>query len=105
MAILENDYTWVYSTTTSTGASTVAFDSRGMSQSLSFYIETGAGCTATVNIQTRAGNSTGPYATLSTTSLSTGAVSLVQFLGPLAWVRPYVTSKSTGDLTVRLIGN
>lgn len=105
MAILESDYQWIYSTAASTGASTTAFDSRGMSQSLSFYIETGPGCTATINIQSRVGTSTGPYATLSTTSLSTGAVSLVQFLGPMGWVRPYVTSKSTGDLSIRLLGN
>lgn len=105
MPILESDFSWTLTTTTSTGASTSPFDSRGMSQSLSFYIETGPGCTATVNIQSRVGNSSGPYATLSTTSLSTSAVTLVQFLGPMGWVRPNVASKSTGDLTVRLLGN
>ena len=105
MAFLESDFTWTLSTAASTGPSSVAFDTKGFAQSLSFYIETGPGCTATVQIQSRVGNSTGPYATLSTTSMSTSAVSLVQFLGPMGWVRPNVASKSTGDLTVRLLGN
>jgi hypothetical protein len=104
MAIQEASNFWTLSTTTSTGGGK-AFNTKGYAQSLSFYIETGAGCTATVQIQSRSGSSSGPYAVLSTTSPSTSSVNVVQFLGPLEWVRPYVTSKSTGDLTVRLLGN
>ena len=103
MPMLEDDYKWTWSTTTSTVAME-AHDCRGYAQSISFYVETGAGCTATVNVQTRAESSNGPYASLSTTSMSTGSVQILQFLGPMSWMRPYVTSKSTGDLTIRLMG-
>lgn len=105
MAFLENDFTWTFSTNASTAA-LKAFDAKGYAQSLTFYIETDAGCTATVQIQSRAaGSSSGPYATLSTTANSTSQVNVVQFMGPLGWVRPYCPAKTTGGLTVRLLGN
>jgi hypothetical protein len=104
MPILETRNSWTFAATASTGA-LKAYDVRASAQSLSFYVEAGPGCTATVNIQTRFGSSSGAYATLSTVNLSTGTVSVVQFLGPLSWVRPYCVAKTTGVLTVELIGN
>lgn len=104
MSFPENSYQWSFSTTNSTAAVKV-YDAKGYAQSLSFYIETDAGCTATVQIQSRIGSSSGAYATLSTTANSTSQVNVVQFLGPLGWVRPYCPAKTTGGLTVTLIGN
>ena len=105
MPILETSAKWTFAAAASTGA-LKAHNCNGGAQALSFYIETGPGCTATVNIQTRSGSSSGAYATLSTTAMSdTSAVAIVQFLGPLEWVRPYCTAKTTGVLTVHLIGN
>lgn len=104
MPIPETDHAWEFPAAATTGG-LKAFDAKGYSQSLTFYIETGAGCTATVQIQTRAGSSSGAYATLSTTTNSTAAMNVVQFLGPLAWVRPYCPAKTTGGLFVRLMGN
>jgi hypothetical protein len=104
MGMVESDFSWIFSTTNSTAA-VEPFDAKGYAQALSFYIESDSGCTATVQIHSRIGSSSGPYAVLSTTVMSTGAVTLVQFLGPMGWIKPHATSKSTGGLTVRLIGN
>lgn len=104
MPILENSYGWTAEAAASTGAMK-AHNARGGAAALSFYVETGPGCTSTVQIQTRIGSSSGAYATLSTVNNSTSQVNVVQFLGPLEWVRPYVVAKTTGVLTVQLIGN
>ena len=104
MPILENSNGWEALATASTGA-LKAYNAQGRAAALTFYVETGAGCTSTIQIQTRIGSSSGAYATLSTVNNSTSAVNVVQFLGPLAWVRPYVVAKTTGTLTVQLIGN
>lgn len=105
MAMLESDYQWEFSTTNSTGGRK-AFDCKGYAQALTFYVQTDAGCTATVNIQTRVGSSSGAYADLCTLAMtSTNSVQVVQFLGPLGWVRPYATAKTTGALIVHLLGN
>ena len=104
MAVLETSYSWDFAATASTRATLKAFHTRGYAQALTFYIETGAGCTATVALESRAGSSSGVYQALSTQTLSTSAVSVVQMLGPLEWVRPRA-DKSTGTLMVRLLGN
>lgn len=104
MPIPEHNHPWSFAETATTGA-LKAFDTKGYSQSLTFYVESGPGCTATVQLQTRVGSSSGVYATLSTSNNSTSVVNVVQFLGPLGWVRPYCTAKTTGTLTVRLLGN
>lgn len=95
---------WEFLATASTGA-LKAQDMRGFSGRFTGYIETGPGCTATIRWETRAGSSAGPYAVLGSTSLSTGAVNLHQFAGPLQWVRPYCVAKTTGTLTAELFGN
>ena len=104
MAVLEASHVWEFAETASTRVTLKAFRDRAYSQALSFYIETGPGCTATVVLESRAGSSSGVYQALSTQSLSTSAVTVVQMLGPLEWVRPRA-DKSTGTLTVRLLGN
>lgn len=109
MAHLENTQKWTF---TSTGAGE-AFNSRGMAQGLSFYIETSSGCTATVQIQSRAGDTTGinavpAWGVLSTVNCTLGQVNVDQFMGPLEFVRPRVTDKtagSTASVVVYLLGN
>lgn len=104
MAVLETSYSWDFAATASTGA-LKAFPTKGYAERFSFYVETGAGCTATVRWETRAGSSAGPYATIASTALSTSAVWFVQNNGPLEWIRPYCVAKTTGTLTARVIGN
>ena len=104
MANLETKHAWTYAAAASTGGAK-AFNCQGYAQQLTAYIETGAGCTATIRMESRAGSSAGPYATLTSTSLTTSQCVLQSFNGPVEWVRPYVTSKSTGDLFITLIGN
>ncbi len=107
MPMLENSYLWTFSAT-STGAGK-AFDSKGYAQGVSFYIETSSGCTATVQIQTRAGSSAGSqspgaWGILSTISCTKSDVQVDQYMGPLQWVRPNITDKSAGTVTVYLLG-
>jgi hypothetical protein len=105
MAMLETSHKWAQFTSTGTGK---AFNCRGMSQGMSFGLETSSGCTATIQILHRMGSSAGPYSVLSTVNLSTGAFTTDQFLGPLEWVKPRVTDKtanSTNVVDVYLMGN
>lgn len=96
---------WTFLETASTGA-LKALSVRGYSERFTAYIETGSGCTATVRMESRAGSSAGPYGSLTnSTALSTSAVKIEQFNGPLEWVRPYCVAKTTGTLTVQLFGN
>lgn len=104
MAVLETSYRWDFEAAASTRATLKAFHTKAYAQALSFYIESGPGCTASVVLESRAGSSSGVYQALSTQTLSTSAVAVVQLLGPLAWVRPRA-DKSTGALTVTLLGN
>ena len=103
MASLETTGYWETSSAASTGG-LKALNVKGYAQGLSFGIESDSGCTCTMQIQARMGSSAGPYAVLSTVTLSTGAFSVDQFLGPLEWVRPYVVAKTTGVLKVWLLG-
>ncbi len=106
MALLQTSMGWEFPATTSTGA-LKAYNLKGYSQQISFYAEAGPGCTATLRLETRAGSSAGPYVNLTTTALNldTSGITVVQFVGPMEWVRPYCTAKTTGTLTVRLLGN
>jgi hypothetical protein len=95
-------------TLTSTGAGAAQRISDEASL-ISCFFTSSSGCTATVSLQTSPGNSSlGPWATLSpSTAMSTGAVLLQQFNGPLEWIRPYVTSiaASTDVVGVRVLAN
>lgn len=96
---------WTFSTAASTGAVGLkAFNARGQSERFTAYMEAGTGSSATVRIETCMGSSAGTYVSLGSTTLSTSAA-ILQFAGPLEWIRPYATVKSTGALTVRLMGN
>jgi len=97
---------WTYIDNTSTGA-LKARNMFGLSERFSAFYEASAGCTGSIRMEARAGSSAGPYATITgtSTSLSTSQVSLQQFAGPLEWVRPYVTAKTSGTITVTLFGN
>lgn len=104
MAIVETSYKWEL---TSTGLGEI-FDARGFAQSLTFGVETSSGCTATIQLQHRMGSSIGPRSALSTVNLSTGGFATVQFLGPLDYLVPRVTDKTSGStniVTVWLKGN
>lgn len=105
MAILEASNKWTFTGSTGTGK---AFNTRGMSQGLTFYCECSSGCTGTIQIQSRGGSSAGHYATLSTVNMSTGVPVADQFMGPLEWVRPRLTDLTAGStniVTVYLLGN
>lgn len=70
----------------STGAG-VAFNTHGWGESFSFHCETDAA--ATCSYQIRSGRtSSGPWAVLSSGTLSTSGVDLVQLPGPLGWLSP-----------------
>ena len=96
---------WNFLDTASTGA-LKAQNVRGFSDRFTAFIETGPGCTATVRLEARAGSSAGPYGPVTnSTALSTSAVKVEQFAGPIEWIRPYCTAKTTGTLSVELFGN
>lgn len=108
MPALENSQSWTFSAS-STGAGK-AFNSRGYAQGLTWYVETSSGCTCTVQIQTRAGSSAGSqtpsaWAILSTLNCTKADIQVDQYMGPMEWVRPNVTDKSAGTITIYLLGN
>ncbi len=98
---------WTFSTAASTGAVGLkAFDAQGVSERFSVIYEAGPGSSATLRMETAMGSSAGTYVPVTGTSTAVStSVSLQQFAGPLQWIRPYATVKSTGALTVRLMGN
>src|SRR3990167_7421361 len=98
---------WTFSTATTTGAAGLkAFNARGYSERFTALYEAGAGSSATLRLETAMCSSGGTYVPIpgTSTGVSTSA-SVQQFAGPLEWIRPYATVKSTGALTVTLMGN
>lgn len=98
---------WTFSTAATTGASGLkAVNLFGVSERFTAIYEAGAGSSATLRLETCMGSSGGTYVALpgTSTAVSTSA-SIQQFAGPLEWIRPYATVKSTGALTVYLRGN
>jgi len=76
----------------------------GRVRQFTFAFETGPGCTCTVQMQAGP-SSAGPWASLITSAnLSTSAYQVQQMAGPVPWVRPYVTAKTTGVLTIAAWG-
>jgi hypothetical protein len=95
---------WTWTTVATTGAMD-ARQVRGRVERFTFGFQTDAGCTCTVQMQAGP-ESTGPWASLmAAANLGTSAFQVQQMSGPLAWVRPYVTAKTTGVLTVEAFGN
>ena len=100
----EFQFKWTSATAATTGGLEAA-RVRGCVERFTFGFTTDAGCTCTVQMQA-APESTGPWAGLLTTAnLSTSAYQVHQMSGPLAYVRPYVTAKSTGVLVIEAWGN
>ncbi len=93
MAIIETAHKWAVFTSTGTGK----FLALGPSQSLTFGIETSTGCTATVQIVHRMGSTLGANSVLSTVNSTLGVLMTDQFLGPLEYVAPRVTDKTSGS--------
>ena len=90
----------------SSGAPTFGYALMGNAREQSIYVQTDGG--ATCSYQIRSGRtSTGPWVVLSSGTLSTGAVDLVQLTGPLAYVSPRIkTITSTAvQVFVELFGN
>ena len=97
---------WTWVETATTGGSTRIAEVRGRVAQFTFGFQTGPGCTCTVQMQ--AGPSVdGPWLDLFSTavSLSTSAYAVQQMSGPLAYLRPYVTAKTTGTLVIEGFGN
>jgi len=96
---------WAWAETASTGGSTQVATVLGHVEQFQFNFWTGAGCTCTVQMQ--AGPTVdGPWASLMTSeALSTSAYVVQQMAGPLQFLRPYVTAKTTGTLTIEVFGN
>lgn len=104
MADLTASQKWTF---TSTGSGK-AFDVRGYSQGITFGIESSSGCTGVTQLLHRMGSSAGPYSVISTIVSTLGEFTTDQFMGPLEWVKPRVTDKtsgSTASITVYLQGN
>ena len=103
MPIREAHHVWTFTSTNSTAAWATVDNAR----EVSFYINTAAGSTATVILQSAA-DSTSFAVNLGSTSHNLGASSgvLVQFTGPFGLVRPRVSDiTSTGTVVVHLFGN
>ncbi len=108
MGVLESASAfWTFTTAASTGAVGLkALNVQGVSERFTAYYEAGAGSSAVVQMQTRAGSSSGAYTLIpGTSTLVSTSAAIQQFAGPLDWVRPYATVKSTGAVTVYLLGN
>ena len=102
--MFEFQYKWTSATAATTGGLDAA-QVLGKVERFTFGIATDAGCTCTVQMQAGP-SSAGPWANLLTSAnLSTSAYQVHQLSGPLAYVRPYVTAKSTGVLTIEACGN
>lgn len=96
---------WTWVETATTGASTQISAVGGKVQQFTFGFQTGAGCTCTVQMQA-APSTSGPWVGLLTTAnLSTSGYAVHQLAGPLAYLRPYVTAKTTGTLVIEAFGN
>src|SRR5260221_4672210 len=80
----------------STGAG-VAFNTHGWGEQFTLYVEADGAATGSYQIRT-ARTSSGPWAVLSSGTLSTGATDVVQIPGPFKWLSPRVkTLNSTNN--------
>lgn len=104
--ILEAKVGWTFTGTTGGGK---AYRLSPEASEVTVYFTTDTGTTATMQLQTCAGSSAGPWAGLgASTAMSTDLTVVHQFSGPLEWVRPYwsgAAATSSDVVTVRLIAN
>lgn len=92
MSLLQSRYTWTFDA--SSGAAATPIDFRGEGLEARVYFDANAGMTTgTIAVQS-ARNSTGPFATITSTVVaSTGAsVTMLTLTGPVLWIRPSVPS-------------
>lgn len=83
----------------STGAG-AAFNTHRQGESFSFLVETDGNATCSYQIRTARSNQ-GPWAILSSGTLSTGACDIVQLPGPLFWLSPRIkTLNSTANQVI-----
>lgn len=85
----------------STGAA-VAYNTFDLGERFTFTVETDGSATGSYQIR-NARTASGPWLVLSSGTLSTGAMAMVQSYGPLGWLSPYVkTLNSTSNrITIR----
>jgi hypothetical protein len=86
----------------------VGYAVNGLARENTFYIETNGNANSTGSYQIRTGRtSTGPWAVLSSGTLSTGAVAVYQVTGPLAYISPRCKTlgSTAGLMTVEYWGN
>lgn len=88
-----------------TGAG-VAFNMHALGERLTFYVETDAAATCAYQLRTGR-TSSGPWAVISSGTLSTGAVDYVTTPGPLNWLSPRLkTLNSTANtVIIRMVAN
>lgn len=84
----------------STGAG-VAFNTLGWGEAFSFYVETDAGATCSYQIRT-ARKAAGPWAVVSSGTLTSNAVDIVQIQGPFAWLSPRVKTMTSTSVQVAI---
>ncbi len=105
MPVLENDIKWIFAGST---AVKKAVNLKGNAANISVVYETSSGCTASLAFLHRMGSSAGTYQAIDpSTAMSSRAVLLKQFTGPLEWVKPQlvaITAGATNVVTVYLKG-
>lgn len=102
-------FVWNFPAPDASSNSTATFyDDRGLSESLTFYIETNKDSTGTVIFQTaESTGSTVHTGTLGSTAgytLSTGLTRTVTFTQPVRAVRPRIVALSSGGIRISLQG-
>jgi len=103
--IKEAGVNWTFSGATGGGK---AYKLTAEASLISVYFTSSSGCTATVQLQTCAGSSAGPWIGLgASTALAASAGAVHQFSGPLEWVRPRCSdiAASTDIVRVYLLAN
>ena len=100
--MLEDDFTW--DSTGSSGGLSAHEVPFGAIDSVLYCQTSTLATTSSYRFET-AQDSTGPWFTEASTSLSTGAVqqAAVRITGPFRWMRPFLQTASTGTLRFRLI--
>lgn len=91
----------------STGEGT-AYSVLGLARENTFYVETSGNANSTCSYQIRTSRtSTGPWVVLSSGTLSTGAVDVIQVSGPFAYFSPRIKTlaSTAGLVTVEYFGN
>src|SRR5512144_290306 len=103
MSVRELDQTWTTVDAATTGGLKAVYTHGDLTE-WAFYVQTATASTATIALQSAAVSSAGPWATICSTDLAANTAVRFSGEGPLLWVRPYITAKTTGICTMRLVG-